>query len=278
MNIQIITVPYDLGHESVRKGRAPGLFIEKGLEGRLRESGHEVTKDRIRLDEAFLKGQAFPSEIGTIFEINRALSLRVRSAAGAGRFPLVLTGNCNSCIGTLAGLADRKMGIVWFDAHGDFNTPETTRSGYFDGMGLAVAAGRCWQGMLNTIEGFKPVADNCIIHSGASGLDSQEREMLLEAGIPLVMTPGAADNGNLGSLADALARLPQGVEGIYLHLDMDVFLGNGLSAQMVSAAIGLIKERFKIEGCVVASYDPGLDNDYHILYSGIDLILDMVSA
>ena len=65
------------------------------------------------------------------FELNRRLAERVRKASSQKDFPLVLSGNCNSALGTLAGLNQPDLGMIWFDAHGDFNTPETTESTFF---------------------------------------------------------------------------------------------------------------------------------------------------
>ena len=69
----------------------------------------------------------------------------VRRAIEAGQFPLVLAGGCDASKGILSGFDHGHCGVVWFDAHGDFNTPETTSSGYFDGMSLAVITGHCYQ-------------------------------------------------------------------------------------------------------------------------------------
>ena len=73
----------------------------------------------------------FRAEIRTAFELLRALAERVRFAYNNGAFPLVLSGNCNGSLGTLAGIGSNdQTGIIWFDGHGDFNTPETTESGF----------------------------------------------------------------------------------------------------------------------------------------------------
>jgi arginase len=66
----------------------------------------------------------------------------------------VLSGNRNSALGALAGLREQNCGMIWFDAHGDFNTPEITESGFFDGMGMAIAAGHCWKKLAATIPGL----------------------------------------------------------------------------------------------------------------------------
>ena len=78
--------------------------------------------------------------MATAFELHGLVSGRVRQAIAEGGFPLVLSGNCNTAaIGAIAGAGPEDLGIVWFDAHGEFNTPETTTTGFIDGMGLAIA-------------------------------------------------------------------------------------------------------------------------------------------
>jgi arginase len=88
----------------------------------------------------------------------------------------VLSGNCNSALGTLAGLNERNCGMIWFDAHGDFNTPKTTESTFLDGMGMAIAAGHCWKKLATTIPWFSPLLDSNIIHVGGRDFDRGERE------------------------------------------------------------------------------------------------------
>jgi len=84
------------------------------------------------------------AEVATAFELHGLVSNQVRRALGEGEFPLVLSGNCNiAAVGTLSGGGSYDLGVVWFDAHGEFNTPETTTTGFIDGMGLAIAVGHC---------------------------------------------------------------------------------------------------------------------------------------
>jgi len=61
--------------------------------------------------------------------------------------------------------------VLWFDAHGDFNTPESTLGGFLDGMALAIATGRCWTGLAATVPGFTPVAEENVVLVGARDLD-----------------------------------------------------------------------------------------------------------
>ena len=261
----------------------PVHFIQNGIDTILQNSGHSVSVTTVE------SSIPFSTEIGTTFDVNRTLAKRVLSAVHNNRFPLVLAGNCNSCVGTIAGLDSKRLGIIWFDAHGDFNTPETTTTGFLDGMGLAMAAGRCWKPLLSTIHNFNPVPENCIIHVGSRDLDPEERKMFIEAKIPLLVANPIDENEILVGLKNALFELKSRVEGIYLHVDMDVLetkqgkpnhlaVPGGLPPHIVKEAIGIIKKHFKIEGCAVASYDPAFDESNSVLNAGISIINAIVEA
>jgi arginase len=136
--VEILAVPYDSGHRGVRMGGGPEHLLRGGIEGKLADGRRQV---RARIVEA---RSPFRAEIATAFELFRRVSERVGAAVEAGSFPLVLSGNCNNIVGVVAGLAGSspdEVGIVWFDDHADFNTPETTTTGFLDGMGLAIAVG-----------------------------------------------------------------------------------------------------------------------------------------
>ena len=281
MEIQIVQVPYDSGHENVRTGKGPIYLLDEGLADVLRNKGHGVHVSRVWSD------LALPTENGTTFDTMRLLADQVRSAIGEGRFPVILAGNCNSCVGTLAGLAVDRPGIAWFDAHGDFNTPDTTATGFLDGMGLAMASGRGWKSLVNAISGFHPVADDRIVHVGSRDLDPQEKEMLAEAGIPLITTSPNDEKTLLADLTKVLDALKTRMDKIYLHIDVDVLdtgagqpnglaVPGGLPPRTVAKAIEVIKTRVDIAACTIASYDPALDEARSYQRAIIDLITVVV--
>jgi arginase len=283
MDIQIIQVPYDSGHKGVRTGKGPIHFIEHGIDQILSECGHNVNISQI--DHTISP----PTEIGTGFELNRLLSECVKSARSENRFPLVLAGNCNSCVGTIAGINLDRLGIIWFDAHGDFNTPETTVTGFLDGMGLAMATGRCWRTLLKTIPGFVPVPDNHVVHVGSRDLDVEERKMFEKAGIPLVSPTTKRETNILETFRTALTELKNHVDKIYLHIDMDVLhtdrgqpnhlaVPGGLPVEIVEDAIKMAREYFNLGGCGISSYDPAYDKGNSVLNAGIRLIKASVSS
>lgn len=281
MNINLIQVPYDSGYRDFRTGRGPRHFIHKGLQTILENNGHRVAVTTVESNDPA------PTEIGTTFENNRLLAAQVRSARRSGRFPIVLAGNCNSCVGTLAGLDNKGLGIVWFDQHGDFNTPETTLTGFLDGMGLAMAAGRCWQQLLTTVPRFLPVAKRSIVHVGSRDLDAAERQAFDSLGIPLLVRNPEDEKAILAALDPVLADLTRGLDRIYLHIDMDVVqtefgrpnrlaVPGGLPPWVVEAAVGIIGQHFEIAGCTLASYDPAFDENDSVLDAGIRIIRAVV--
>jgi arginase len=273
MNIQIIQVPYDSGHKGMRTGRGPDCFLQHGLDRILRNHGHEVGLHRIE------SSASFTTEIGTAFELNRLLGGAVRLARDKGGFPVVLAGNCNTCLGTIAGMGEDQLGIVWFDAHGDFNTPETTLSGFLDGMGLAMAAGRCWKPLLRTIPGFSPISETNIVHVGARDLDPEEGRLMKQSEIE-VIAPGENIREVIGAAFD---RLNNRVGRVYLHIDMDVLdvgealpnhlaVPGGLPVEDVEHIISMAKERFEVCAGAITSFDPECDRDNEVLRAGIRMV------
>ncbi|WP_455464089.1 arginase family protein, partial [Candidatus Hodarchaeum mangrovi] len=132
MKIALIQVPFHLGKENIGMGKGPIRFLNAGIDQNLKDQGYQVKVERIRLSKQYNR------ELETIASLNNALGNVVKKTLKEGFFPFILGGNCNTCLGTLAGFDKPKPGIIWFDAHGDFNTPETSPSGFLDGMGLAI--------------------------------------------------------------------------------------------------------------------------------------------
>src|SRR5579859_3129828 len=161
-HVQIILAPYDSGYREWRMGQGPQYVLEHGLRNALVQRGYNIASKSIEVN--------LVTENATAFAVCRALSERVKVARQAQAFPLLLTGNCGHALGTVAGLDTQKTGIIWFDAHGEFNTPDTTLSGFLDGMGLATITGRCWKALASTIPGFKSVPDNHIVLVGVRDL------------------------------------------------------------------------------------------------------------
>jgi arginase len=277
MKIQIILVPYDSGHKDVRMGRGPGAFIQSGLVDLLRNDGHEVELEWIKLDGSFL------AEIACAFELNRILSQRVRHSISAQKFPLILSGNCMCSVGAIAGHDGNETGLIWFDGHGDFNTPETTISGFLDGMTLAVATGRCWRTLSSTISEFHPVKEHNVILVGARDFDVEEKRLLDCSGVALVSRPFIRSINIVEALKPAVDDLQNRVKNVHVHIDLDVLdpaktpanhlaPPDGLSVGAAELAIRLVEGRFTISSACIAAYDPDCDPKRVTIEAGTKLI------
>ena len=98
MSVQLIQVPYDSGHRGIRLGKGPLRFVNQGMARILSRMGHAVDVECLEVETDPM------NPIKTAFEVNRILAVKVRVALESGKFPLVLAGNCNNCVGTIAGL------------------------------------------------------------------------------------------------------------------------------------------------------------------------------
>ena len=277
MRIRLLLIPYDSGHRGARMGRGPSHIAENGLAQGLRARGHDVDVEIIETAEPF------PSEIKVTFDLQRRLAERVRATIVSGAFPLVLSGNCNFAIGAMAGIDPVGTGLIWFDAHGEFNTPETTIGGFLDGMGLAIATGRCWREMARRISGFRPIPDDHIILIGARDFDPLEIRELQRTGITLVTPILAHEWGVSSALTPALASLHDRVTDVYVHLDLDVLdrdeatanmwpTAGGLTVPEVAEMLQLVRERFTLRGVGIGSYDPEADMNQRALKAAIHFI------
>jgi arginase len=260
MNIQLLVVPYDSGNRGARMGAGPEKLLEAGLEQTLRDAGHSV-----HTSIAELAPDSWHAEIQTSFELMRMLSAAVREARESGRFPIVLAGNCNTAVGTVAGLGADSTGVAWFDAHGDFNTPETTSSGFLDGTAVAIITGRCWTQLAATIPGFSPVSDDRVCLIGTRDLDSLESALLEESSVDVIEPKQLRS-----ALPTTLKSIRRHVESIYVHLDLDVLdsavaaansyaLSGGLTLEDVDHALEQIAREFRIDGLTLSAYDPAVD-------------------
>jgi arginase family enzyme len=149
-----------------------------------------------------------------------AAGARLQAALDAGEYPVLLASDCSICVSTLPAVAAREPSawVVWLDAHGDFNTPETTGSGFLGGMCLAAACGR-WD------SGFGAGVDpERVAMSDGRDLDPAERAELDAAGVRIV-PPGA------------VAAAVRG-QRVFLHLDLDI-LDPSVMAAAVPAPGGL---------------------------------------
>lgn len=251
MNAHILKVPYDSGHRCERMARGPGYLLSKHV-----LEGVPV--------EAIETSLPFVTEIQAAFDLARQISTRTRELSSGGQQVVVFSGNCNSAIGTLSGLGGPSTGVLWFDAHGEFHTPETTRSGFLDGMPLSIATGRSWRTLAASVPYFEPVPDRNIALIGVRDTDPEEQSALDDSGITVLR-----DTTNA---AEAVNRISSRVRHWYIHLDLDALHPSeatsnqwtppdGLRAGEIEAVIRQARGLLPIAAIAVASLDPACDGD-----------------
>jgi arginase len=263
-SIRLIEVPYHIGFQDEGMARGPEEILAAGLLDNLQEAGFDVSHGQALREEVQI------DEFSAILGVNQAVKEQVTIALEAGAFPLVLSGGCSASLGALAATDTSTTGILWFDAHGDYNTPETTPSGYFGGMPLAVANGlghsKHWQGLTSqpTI-----VAANTIL-IGIRDLDPGEKENLLRSVAQLV--PGEMFvSGTAGHfLRNALVKLGASVRQVYLHLDIDVLdpeiapgisypSPEGLTLNQLNNVLTFIGNLVPVRVASLAAFNPAKD-------------------
>lgn len=276
--IDLVLVPYDSGRRNWRMGAGPLRLLEKGLRDRLAGLGHDVRRVDVELADG-IDGDP-TSAYGLAVDIAYA----VRRARDDHRFPLVLSGNCNSALGTVAGLGAATSGIVWCDAHGDFNTPDTSPSGFLDGMTLATLTGRCCRTETGRIPGFDAVPEDVVVLLGARDFDQAERN-LLEASAIRFVAPGAAP---AEELAAAIEGWPDTVETAYLHVDLDVLdvsearvneyaAAGGLTLPDLLSCIDSLAAHCPIGAAALTALDPVADADDRAVTAAITVIEQIVT-
>lgn len=288
MTIAVFQVPFDSGHRARRMGCGPIHLVEQGALDLLRRIDPDVRLVPIE------SNSILPTEIGTAFELHRALAEAVAAAARNGSWPLVLAGNCNSAVGTVSGLqaahADGGTGVVWFDGHGDCNTPETFSGDFLDAMALSTLTGRCWQALCATVPGFRALPDDHVTLVGAHGADQGALAVLKASGIQHVVTADIFGNGAASALGPALDRMRScGVTRVYLHLDLDVLDAawaranqfapkGGLLPDQLAACIDQVLKRFPVAATAIASYDPALDDSDLVQAAAFQLLARIASS
>lgn len=265
--ISLLLMPYHDGRRAVGMGRGPLRLLEDGrLVEALGRDGREVHVEEVEpVDES-------APEMARVIELDRRLADRVRAVADHGSFPLVLAGNCNSCLGTVAGISPVELGVVWFDAHADFDTPADNVSGFFDVMGLSILTGSCFQALAATIPGFRPVDERRVVLVGARDLAPYQAARLSGSQVGVVHGEDLRRAGARTALARALERFDADVSAVYLHVDLDCLdpaegIANayaapaGLRRAELEDAIGLVFERFEVTAAALTAYDPAHDGD-----------------
>lgn len=225
--IAIIGVPVDLGAGRRGVDMGPSAIRLAGIKERIEALGHTVyDTGNIVVPQA----EQFPLPeqgeklryLDPLVAMNQALSRRVALAVQQGQFPLILGGDHSLAIGSVAGASrGRRIGLIWVDAHADFNTPESTPSGNIHGMSVAALTGRGHSALTTLFESAPVLRDRDIALVGVRDLDTLERDALKASGIHVFTMHDIDRRGMASIIEEAVIRVSTGNAGFHLSFDMD---------------------------------------------------------
>lgn len=277
MLIDLIGVPLDFGAGRRGVDMGPSAIRYAGLCQGLEELGHAVTDHgnvSVPVAETCDMGDPKLKYMEPIIGVAQRLAERVSHSMNEGRVPLVLGGDHSLALGSVLGAAQgRRLGLIWLDAHGDFNTHETTPSGNIHGMPLAAICGYGAQ-QLVTLGGTRPTGAKLAPHNiaiiGARDLDTQEKKLLRASGVAVYSMEAIDRLGINEVMQRAIEIVCRGTDGIYLSLDLDgvdpMFapgvgtpVAGGLTFREAHLAVERLAETRRLIGMDLVEVNPILD-------------------
>lgn len=291
MKVDVIGAPIDFGAGRRGVDMGPAAIRLAGLIDQLDRLGHDVRdagnvpvplRDRAEVGDESIRF------LDLILEVQRSIAVSVVDAIDRGSFPLVLGGDHSVGLGSIAASASRrKIGVIWIDTHGDFNTHETTWSGNVHGMPLAALAGY-GHPRLVSVDGWKdgdPAIDPAnIVVVGARDLDPGEHQLMVEAGVTVYSMSVVDRYGLRRTMERAIEIAGAGTDGIHASFDLDVMdptiapgvgtpIPGGLTVREGHLAMELLAQSGKLVGLDVVEVNPILDEHNSTAELAVQLIL-----
>jgi arginase len=289
VNIRIIGVPIDLGAGRHGADLGPAAIRYADLDKKLCQLGYTV------IDEGNLPvpgPDTSPSSdqklknLEPILAVCRTLATNIESISTAGDFPLVIGGDHSLALGSATGAAKvhSPLGLLWIDAHGDFNTDRTSPSGHIHGMPLAALAGYGHKRLVSLGDFSPKVNPAHIAIVGVRDLDAGERELLRAAQIHVFTMKDIDHLGIAPVIAQALEIVTNDTRGLHVSLDIDALdpreahgvgtpVRGGLTYREASFMMEEIAASGKMTSLDVVEDNPILDNKNRTAQMAVDLIL-----
>lgn len=275
MHIQPIGVPYDLHQFDADMDRLLALLLP-----RLTQIAGVTWAAPVTLQAQSPSGDDQADLAGILTQLGR----EIRQAHERGALPVIIGGDCMVALGVMSALDADAAGAAWLDAHGDFNTPETTLSGYLGGMPLAIIVGRGMPELRAAVGLTKPVPEEHVALLGVRDLDPPEQAALATSAVAWLTTEqvrAAPDR-----LEAALLRLSQCPQ-VYLHLDVDILdpavmpavgfpTPAGLTMNELQALLAQLRQRCNLAAVTVTAFDPTETNRESIIQTVLPLIETVV--
>ncbi|MBX3173763.1 MAG: arginase [Gemmatimonadaceae bacterium] len=293
-NIRIIGVPMDLGASRRGVDMGPRAVRYTDLRERLAKLGHDVDDAGNVLvpfrEDAARGAQRGARYLGSITDVCADVAARTRQALADGRIPVVLGGDHSLSAGSIAGAAahlrgrGERLGAIWIDAHGDLNTPGTSRSGNVHGMPLAALLGYGDKAMVE-ITGTPPALQaQDVALVGLRDLDTAERNHIKKWKLSAYTMRALDERGLRTVMEEAIARITAETAGIWVSFDMDVIdpeeapgvgtaVPGGMTYREAHLAMEVLADTGKLVGLDLVEVNPVLDERNRTAETACELIL-----
>jgi arginase len=291
--IRIIGVPMDLGASRRGVDMGPSALRVAGLQARIKQLGHQVEdigNISVKQPEEMSYGEKRAKYLAEIADACKDLGAIVEKSLEETMLPVVLGGDHSIAAGTLSGVAahfkkkEKKVGLIWLDAHGDINTPESSPSGNVHGMPLAAAMG---YGAMELVElqGFKPkVEPQNISLVGIRDLDTQEKKLAKKSGVHVFTMRDIDERGMREVMSDALKYAMDDTDGISVSLDMDFVdpsdapgvgtpVRGGVTYREAHLAMEMIADTEAMASLEIVEINPVIDEHNRTALLGVELVL-----
>ena len=289
MQIRIIGAPMDLGADRRGVDIGPSAIRYAGLSDRLQQLGytvHYIGNIVIPQPESQAEGNPRLKYLDPIVRASEELARIVTTSLQEGEFPLILGGDHSIALGSISGVAriHKPLGVIWLDAHPDFNTGETSPSGNIHGMILAALAG-LGASQLTGVGGWSPKLDPAhIVIVGARDIDVDERNALRKHSIHVFTMSDIDRNGISDVMRQANAIAGQNNNPIHLSLDMDALdpreapgvgtpVRGGLSYREAHLAMEMIADTQRLVSMDVVEVNAILDSENATAQLAVELTL-----
>lgn len=227
--IEVLGVPMDLGQSRRGVEMGPSAVRHARLESHLEALGHNVEDAGdvpVPTRETIKAGRGL-DYLDTITTVCSELAARTCTMVERGHVPLVIGGDHSISAGSVAGVAaalagrGERLGLLWLDAHGDLNTPESSDSGNVHGMPLAHLLGHGYQPLVDVATGGAALRASEVAIVGARDLDQAERQHAREWGVRVFTMREIDERGMRAVLQEAITHVSNGTAGLHVSLDLD---------------------------------------------------------
>ena len=287
--VSIIGVPMDLGQSRRGVDMGPSALRYAGLDDRLRQLGHTVEDyGNIHIPvRDMLPGAGGMAFLPAVVSACEAMYEAGQQAVEAGRLPLFIGGDHSIAAGTIGGVSHNEpVGLMWIDAHGDFNTPESSPSGNLHGMPLAALLGHGAPELVNLGRPGPKLTSADVVLIGVRSLDPREKDLLKDEQIRVYTMREIDERGLAAVAAEALERLSH-LSRLHISLDMDSLdpseapgVGTPVSGGLTYREAHLLMEILADCACVgsvdVVEINPILDHGNHTAKIALELIASLL--